>query len=365
MRVGLVSPDFFPPESGLGAYAYELYHRLSDQGVEPVVLTIRSAPVPRIAYLRATGPTNFSIKVSLRLSAFVRSSGVDLLHLVGGPEGALPFTRPSKPLIYTVPSLFAHHRASLRLSARQALAMALLQVVEQRSYRMASHLVAPSLGVRQTLTEQYGVAPDRVTALPTGVDLETFHPSEGDREPGRLLYVGGLLPRKGLRRLLEAMGEIVRVVPSARLTVVGESQRGYQIIRWAGELGLEGHVQVVERLSWEEMVEEYQRAELLIVPSLAGGLARTCLEAMACGLPVVGARVPGVADVVGDGATGVLVPPGDGDALAGAVIALLKDSRRRHLLGKQGRAMVEERHDWASLMPQILSLYQQALERKG
>ena len=366
MKIGLVIPEFSPLGGDLGPYAYELYRQLDSLGWGPVVLTTRPASLPRVASLRATGPMSFSYKVSLRSSAFVASSGVDLLHLLGGPEGVTLFTRSPVPVVYTVPSLFAHHQLSMKPSLAKALPRALRRALEKRSYHRASRLVCPWPSVEEALVNWYGASPGQVRVLPPGVDVTTYHPPDGNREPGRLLYVGSAAPHQGLHLLLQALQKVVETSPSSHLVIVeGDTFQRHQVVRWIQGLELEGSTQVIGQISQQELVAEYQKAEVLVVPSLAGGLGIRCLEAMACGLPVVGTRVHGVEDAVEDGVTGLLVPLGDVDALATSIVALLEAPERRHTLGVQGRARVEERYDSTARVRQLVSLYEEVLEEAG
>jgi hypothetical protein len=113
-----------------------------------------------------------------------------------------------------------------------------------------------------------------------------------------------------------------------------------------------GHV------SWRELTEWYRKASIFVLPSYyeTGGIS--AIEAMAFGLPVVASRTGGIPEVVEDGVTGILVPPGDSKALGEAVIHLLREPDLRRRLGQAGRQRVLDEFTLDRVLPQTLSVYQ-------
>jgi glycosyltransferase involved in cell wall biosynthesis len=91
----------------------------------------------------------------------------------------------------------------------------------------------------------------------------------------------------------------------------------------------------------------------------AEGLGITTIEAMSSGLAVVGSRVGGMVETIEDGVTGLLVPPGDGDALATAVVRLLDDSETRHAMGRAGRDIAQAKFTWPLLAGQVVGVYRE------
>ena len=125
------------------------------------------------------------------------------------------------------------------------------------------------------------------------------------------------VPMKGLVPLLEALAKVRTERPDAHLVVIGRPKQKSLIPRRIDELGLTDAVQFVSGVTTEAIVEHYAQAELACVPSLYEGFSLPAVEAMACGVPVVGTTGGAVPEVIGrDGDTGLLVPPGDPSALA-------------------------------------------------
>ncbi len=129
------------------------------------------------------------------------------------------------------------------------------------------------------------------------------------------------------------------------------------------ELGLHGRVTFLEQLSTEELVRQYNRAQLLVSPSLYEGFGLPAAEAMACGTPVVATTAGALREIVGDGVSGTLVPPGEVEPLAEAIRTLLEDPERCRTMGEAGARQVRERFSWRRTAEETLALYEEVLAR--
>lgn len=184
-----------------------------------------------------------------------------------------------------------------------------------------------------------------VQLIPHGVDLARFRPTPTPRgQVLTILAVGGLVPKKGFPVLLDAAA---RLLAPFRLRIVGDGvQRGELEARIAA-LGLEDRVELAGPATHEDLPAEYAAAHIVVVPSIADatgnrdGLPNVVLEAMSSGRPVVASDIGAISSAVVDGRTGVLVPPGDAEALAGALEFLADQPDMRERLGREARARVE------------------------
>ena len=200
--------------------------------------------------------------------------------------------------------------------------------------READHVLAPSEFVRDTLLEQ-GVDAARIALLPYGVDVERFRPDWAPDPQGRfrILYVGNLGQRKGIKYLLEAVRRLAR--PDISLTLVGHivgSGTGLAPYRH-----LFTHVPHVPYLQVHEM---FRNADLFIYPSLHEGSAFANLEAMAAGLPVLTTHNAG--SVVRDGVDGYVVPIRSVDSIIEGIERLRRDPDQRAAMGRAARARAEQ-----------------------
>jgi glycosyltransferase involved in cell wall biosynthesis len=203
------------------------------------------------------------------------------------------------------------------------------------------------LGVREDLP---------VEVLPMGVDFSLFSPRSRNaslRERYHvtgplLLFVGRLTASKGLQYLLQAMPAVLERHPGAGLVVVGGGDCGDALVDMARSLGLLGRsVHFAGPVRKDELPRWYAGADCLVMPSVSEGFGLVAAEAMACGTPVVAARIPAMADIIEHGRTGFLVEPADHESLASAIIDALGRKDDLSLMARLAREALLDRLDWA------------------
>jgi glycosyltransferase involved in cell wall biosynthesis len=232
--------------------------------------------------------------------------------------------------------------------------------------RRAARVVAVSEALRRSIVERAG-NPENVTVIPNGVDVSVFF-REGAPEatgPVSLLYVGWLTYHKGLDVLVRAMPAILGGLPDARLTVVGESlfrsqRRQERRIRALAErLGVAARIRFAGGKSPSEVARAMNAAALVVVPSRRESFGTVVVEAMACGRPVVATESGGPDELITPD-VGLLVPPGDSEALAGAVIEVARNLDRYDAQRIRSRAV--DSYSWPVVAERIASLYRQSLK---
>jgi glycosyltransferase involved in cell wall biosynthesis len=220
--------------------------------------------------------------------------------------------------------------------------------MQVRVARRLPAIVTVSQNSRTDISSELGVAPERVTVVPVGVDHEVFRPPLDRRPvPGRLMVTSSSdVPLKGLVPLLEAVAKLA-TEREIELVVIGDPRPGGRVAKAIDRLGLEHIVRCVTGISDAELAALYGQAEVAIVPSLYEGFSLPAIEAMACGVPVVATTGGALPEVVGrDGETGLLVAPNDPGALAGAIARVLDDPALGRQLGDAGRERVLHRFTW-------------------
>jgi glycosyltransferase involved in cell wall biosynthesis len=244
-------------------------------------------------------------------------------------------------------------------------------------FRDADAFVAMSARIRDEFVGS-GLPEAKVRWIPHGVDTARFRPATSAERgelrarlglpPEALLvtYTGRLLRGKGLETLLEAFARLAPGCPEAHLVLVGSGE-GQSISvepglrARAAEPELKGRVTFAGRV---EAVEDWLRAsDVFAFPSVFEALGLSLIEASACGLPGVGARTGGIVDVIDDGVTGRLVPPGDGEALFLALQALAEDPRRRVALGAKARERACARFDVRDSVERYAALFRELAAR--
>lgn len=174
----------------------------------------------------------------------------------------------------------------------------------------------------------------------------------------RLLCVGRLVSLKGQAILLQATVELLARGLDARLTVVGDGPRREALVSHCEELGLSDRVLWTGAVGQDEIPAHYAEADVFCLPSFAEGVPTVLMEAMLTETPVVATRIAGVAELVDDGVSGVLVPPGRADLLATAIEGLARDPALRRRLGAAGRGKVEAEFDAARSAQQLAGLFE-------
>ncbi len=192
------------------------------------------------------------------------------------------------------------------------------------------------IAVSQELADRVvalGAAPDRVRVVIDGVDRRTFYPGPKSAARARLkmradekqlLFVGSLVPVKGLDVLLEALYRLPACTDPWRLNIVGEGPQEAALRRQAAECGLAGRVTFHGAIAHDDLPDWFRAADLFVLASRSEGVPNVLLEAAACGLPFVASRVGGIPEIAALGASR-LVPPEQPSALAAAIAGMLAD----------------------------------------
>jgi glycosyltransferase involved in cell wall biosynthesis len=171
--------------------------------------------------------------------------------------------------------------------------------------------------------------------------------------------VARLHRQKGLGDLLAAVAWVRERVPDVRLLLIGEGELRDELEAQARALGLSGAVIFAGIRT--DVAEIVAALDIFVLPSLWEGTSNAVLEAMAAGLPIVATAVGGTPEVVVDGVTGLLVPPRDPSALAGALVTLLQDADLRHRMGRAGRERVKQYFSLERMVRRTEALYEELL----
>ena len=246
--------------------------------------------------------------------------------------------------------------------------------IERVLGRWTDCLLAVSDTVRRELLELRVGAPDRFRVMPLGLDLDRYVTADDRRGELRaelgltpdapvVAIVARLVPIKAHEVFLRAARRVRETFPASQFLVVGDGERRPALETLAAELGLGASVRF---LGWRRDLERvYADAWVVLLTSRNEGSPVSLIEAMAAGRPVVATRVGGVPDLVEEGVTGHLVPPGDPDALARATTDLLLDAGRRRAFGHAARARVVPAFGASRLVADMDALYAELLRAKG
>jgi glycosyltransferase involved in cell wall biosynthesis len=301
-----------------------------------------------------------------------RRDQFDILHdnqCLG--RGLLDFVREGWPLVHTL-----HHPITVdrdlelahatspwrRLTLRRWYGFLGMQMDVARA--LPRHLTV-SENSKKDIVAQMGVHPDTLHIVPVGVDQQQFRPIPHiARVPGRLMTTASAdVPLKGLSYLIEALAKVRTEREDAHLVVIGQPRLRSAVPAQIDRLGLRGAIEFVSGVTDERIVELYAEAEISVVPSLYEGFSLPAVEAMACGVPLITTTGGALPEVVGPhGETAMTVEPGDPDALAHQIVAVLNDDHVRARLGGRGRDRVLDRFTWRRTAERTAEHYYLELE---
>jgi len=230
--------------------------------------------------------------------------------------------------------------------------------LERRALGRADGAIFVSAFARDQARER-GYATRTSRVIPNGVDTASFSPlAEEPPLPPVFLFAGRMDHQKGVDVLLEAFR---RLPPGPRLRLAGTGPQEDEYRRLAASLGIDGAVRFLGPVPRPKLPSLLCESHVYVLPSRYENLPLGILEAMACARPVVAARVGGVAEMIDDGAEGLLVPPDDPHTLALAMRRLLADAALRKRMGEAGRARVLARFTWDAVAAETEALYGELL----
>ena len=350
---------------GVTTYFVHVLPLLAAAGVDLTVCFLR-APHAAADDLRAHGidpifldAGKWDPTVPMALAALVRRKGVRLLHATG-VKGTL----------------------AARIAARLTGARTLLHVhdlndpgpvispLQRLLSQSTDAAVCVSQAVRELTVTRYHVRPERVRVARNGIPLEALRSAgagarSGVRaelgiEAGRpvLAIIGRMHPVKGHRALLRMLPTIVRSCPRALLLVIGDGPERAACEELALSLGVSRHVRFLGRRA--DVPRLLAAIDLVLMPSESEGLGLAAIEALAAARPVIAFAVGGLPEVVVDGLSGRLVPPGDCEAFAGAVTATLRDPGRRFAYAR-GAASSAQRFGVEAHVQRLIDCYRMTL----
>ena len=247
---------------------------------------------------------------------------------------------------------------------------------ERDSATAAEAVIAVSDGMRADILTAYPEIPaERIHVIRNGIDTTEYAPDPGtevlekfgvDLTRPYVIFVGRITRQKGVPVLLRAASQLV---PEAQLILCAGAADTPELLAEVTELvdGLQasrsGVQWIAEMLPRPELVQLLTHATVFAIPSLYEPLGIVNLEAMACATAVVGSRTGGIPEVVADGETGLLVPPGDPGQLAEALNALLRDPARAQAMGQAGRRRAVAEFGWQAIAAQTAALYAKLVNR--
>jgi phosphatidyl-myo-inositol alpha-mannosyltransferase len=361
VRVALVCPYDWASPGGVQVHVRDLAEHLRRRGEEVVVLAPSSRPVHdetvivcgtpiEIPYNGSTAPIDPRPWRAGEIRRALRRFGPDVIHV---HEPLVPNSSMWAVLVARAPVVATFHSGADRSRLFDAAAPALRLVARRIAARVAvSERAAAVVRAR---------VPGAFRIVPNGIDVRAFaEAAPADLGPDRkVLFVGRLHPRKGFPVAVDAFARLARSHADARLVVAGAGAEASALGRLPPEP--RERVTMLGGVDHRALPAIERACDVFVAPSLGGeSFGVVLLEPMAAALPVVASRIPGYDEVLRDGETGLLVPPGDAAALADAAGRLLDDPALADRLAATARERVE-RYDWEVVAGQLEEIYRSVL----
>ncbi|MGQ9513764.1 MAG: glycosyltransferase family 4 protein [Thermoproteota archaeon] len=381
MRILMLSWEYPPRKiGGLATHVYELTKALSEMAeVHVVTCSFPGAPdteiingtfVHRVNVYQAPSPDfliwtmlmNINLlKASAELVAeerfdvmhchdwLVAPACITLKHATGGH------------LVATIHSTESGRRHGIHTDYQRV-----INEIEGWLTYEASRVVCCSWSMVGEVASLFNVPRDKIWMIPNGIDTEIFKPNPSDdlfrrRFAGLsekiILYVGRLVPEKGVNVLIGSVPKILSANPNVKFVIVGEGYDREHLSSLAKYLGVDQRIYFTGYISDEEIKKLLSLAYLQIVPSLYEPFGIVCLEAAASGVPVVASDIGGLSELVEDGVTGLKVPPDNSDAIAYAVNRILSDEVLRESMSKKARERAVERFSIKAMAERTMEMY--------
>lgn len=345
------------------------------------------------AGLRKRGHSVFTASSGGELEGSLRDAGVTCLRIPINTKSEIDFSklvrsyRILRPFIaeHKIDLIHSHTRVTQVLgcaagrSARVAHISTCHGFFKNRLSRRlfpcwGQRVIAVSGSVQEHLARDFGLDERKIRLVYNGIDADRFA-SCADLSCEKRMEkkkaaglsegpVAGIVARlsdvKGHRYLIEAMSIVVKKIPSAQLLIVGEGKTGPELKALAAARGLQQSIRFLP--SVRDTAAVLSGMDVFVMPSLKEGLGLSLMEAMACGLPVIGSDIGGIRNLIRDGETGLLVKPEDSNALSAAIRELLENRSKAAVLGNNAKTFVTREFSLEKMAEQTESVYKECVE---
>ncbi|MCK4460802.1 MAG: glycosyltransferase family 4 protein [candidate division Zixibacteria bacterium] len=231
----------------------------------------------------------------------------------------------------------------------------------------ADHITATSQLLKQVATKLAPAISNRISVIPFGVRVPVRIAPVPSPAPFRVCFIKAHSRKYGPVILLEALAKVKQTVPDIQLSLAGEGELTSELRKSAVDLGLENNVNFIGFIDNKKIYDLIGEHHLMVMPSVmeSESFGVAVLEAGACGRAVVASEVGGVPEVLVDGRTGLLVPPGDVNRLADAIVKLATDFDLCQKMGQEGYKFVSETYDWENSLDAMAELYRRLIHEKN
>lgn len=377
MKILQVSPFYHPHIGGIEKHVWELSNKLVKAGHKVTVYTSNVPKSEKHEINNGVEIYRFKSFFSLLNNHFVPGyffkligdNSFDVIHMHGALHFSSNITAFSK-IFKRCPIVLTTHGATINYQERKGVTEILYyKTIGKWTLNSADRIITPSLK-EVDLLESLGTNRDKIVVIPHGVNLsqinltrdtEKFKNLYRVNDKNIILFVGGLIPRKGINYLIDA---VKYVKSDSVLLIVGGELQGHPDVKKAleqqvKELGLEKRVLFLGKVTEQELEHAYLAADLFVLPSLSEVFGLVILEAMSYGKCVIASNVLGPSVIIQNNKNGILFEAGNSLELAKKIDYLLVNEGFRKKIGAAARKEIEKKYTWDVAFNKLLEVYKE------
>lgn len=374
MRLILATPLIPPEIGGPATYIKELCERLGEEfDITVVAYASTAEPLPHVTLRTISKNRPLPLRLIKYFVVLLKEARhADLIYVQNAAASGLPAVLVGKLLRKPVVIKFvgdeAWERATLArkttlrleeflLRPEGGMHVRLLMKLQGFVLRTATRVSTPSAYLRDAIVRTYGVHPERAVVNYNAAEETEVPPFEAVRVPHQIFTSARLVAWKGVDGIIRALSLLRTRVPDARLVIAGDGPEEPALKTLAQKMGLGEAVTFLGRVSRTETWHLRKASEVYVLNSTYEGLPHTVLTSFAAGIPTIATDIPGTNEAVYDGVSGLLVPPGDDQALATALERLLGDENLQRTLQAGGTKLLAEKFSWEAHIKSLRELF--------
>ncbi|KKG09295.1 glycosyltransferase family 4 protein [Methanosarcina sp. 2.H.A.1B.4] len=373
MKILQVCPYFYPYLAGQERYVLQLSKKLSKHGDHVEVFTTNHLALPRFELIEKipvhrfnmiSAPLNNPISIDF-LNAFNKMKSFDVIHIHNEHSfvslmTCLYNTVLKKPIVLT-----CHGQLKFGSSFKDLFEKLYSKTIGRFIFNSATKIIALSEDDKNYIAG-FGINDDKILILPNAIDVDYLETCVSNSEiynelrskfvdKKLVLYVGRIIPRKGIEYLIKSIGIVVKKNKNVLFVLIGDGEYKKTAEQLCEETGVSDHVLFLSGLSDESLFSYYKLSDIFILPSLSEGLPTTILEAMYFNTPVISTDIPGIRSHFKEMA--ILIPPKNEHELAEKIIKLFDENELASTLSINGKKYVFNNYTWNKVSESCLKIY--------
>ncbi|MFI5260367.1 MAG: glycosyltransferase family 4 protein [Candidatus Paceibacteria bacterium] len=375
MKIVLATPVYPPEIGGPATYTKELALRLKDaHEIVIVAYASTSEILPGTTLFVASKRRPIPLRLlKFTFDLFRASRSADVIYVQNAMAAGLPAALVSKmrgiPLVLKFVGDEAWERASQERRTTKRLEeflanpeggwrTSLRMMIQGFVLRHADIVTTPSLYLRDAIVRTYHLKEERAVVNYNAAEKEATAPFTATQVPHQLVATARLVEWKGLDGLIRAVAILKKQFPDVRAVIAGDGPEEVSLKKLARDLGVEDQILFPGRVSRAETWHLRKSSEVYVLNSTYEGLPHTVLTSFAAQIPTVATDIPGTNEAVYDGVSGLLVPPGDDEALARTIAKLFNDATLRAKLIAGADKILAEKFSWETHLKTLLGFFE-------